>query len=136
VLPSPSSSTLARRSLLSTRRGRVHHGHKQQLRAVGFPLLCSLSVPTEDVITISSSRCPRSATFRATAVTGAPRRRRCRGLGRRRTWPGHLGPSRAKPRAPVGAPGDGDSSTPLQRRRCGLPPTNRELRRTSSVQFA
>jgi hypothetical protein len=101
--------------------------------ATGFPLLRSLYVPTERVITISCSRRPRSAAFRATTVTGAPRRRRCRGLGRRRTWSGYLGPSRAKPRAPVGAPDDGVASTPLQRRRCGLPLTNRELRRTSSV---
>jgi hypothetical protein len=41
-------------------------------------------------------------------------------VSRRRTWPNHLGPSRAKPRAPVDAPGDGDASTPLQRRRRAL----------------
>jgi hypothetical protein len=41
-------------------------------------------------------------------------------VSRRRTWPNHLGPSRAKPRAPVDASGDGDASTPLQRRQRAL----------------
>jgi hypothetical protein len=64
-----------------------------------------------------STSCTRSP---GPSIAGAPRHRRCRGLGRRRTWPGHLGPSRAKPWAPVDAPGDGDASTPLQRRRRAL----------------
>jgi hypothetical protein len=77
-------------------------------RPSSLPLLLrSLSIPTKHAFAISSSGRPSCASFLATVVAGVPCLRRCCRHDRRCLRSGHLKLSRAKPRAPVGAPGDG-----------------------------
>jgi hypothetical protein len=95
LLPSPSSSTLARCPLLSARRGRIHHGREQQLRCRRLPTvvlaLCPNRAPPSPARVAPEaplSRPPRSperpATGDATGLAAG---------ARGRATSGHLGPS-------------------------------------------
>jgi hypothetical protein len=83
------------------------------------PMLRSLSISTKHVTGISSSGRPSYTPFLAILIIGTPCHRRCHGPSHWSTWPGHLKPPQAKPRAPLGAPHDGDASPHLPRSRHG-----------------
>ena len=101
---------------------RSHHGRRRRApEPSSLPLLQAFSVPTERVITISSSGRHSCAPFLATVVAGVPCRRWCCGHSRRRTWPGHHEPPRAKKSCPMDA-----------REAPGTPPLPHRRRRASS----